>query len=92
MIQRLAFVTALSLAVTIHGFTLSSTVPSRETSILKSSRREILMSSAAAILSSSFVSTPAALAEGFDDLSMPSVEEQKQTEVRFRMIREFQIP
>ena len=89
MIQRLAFVAALSVAVLVDGFAVVSNVANRESSILKSSRREILEYSAAAILGSAFVGTQAAFAEGFDDLSMPSTDEQKQTEVRlrFRMIR-----
>jgi hypothetical protein len=88
MIQRLAFVAALSVAVSVDGFAMVSTVARRESSILQSSRREILEYSAAAILGSAFVGTPAVFAEGFDDLSMPSAEEQKQTEVRFMMSRQ----
>lgn len=82
MIPRFAFaVVFLSAVVSIDAFTVRSTQSNREASILKSSRRDVLEYSAAAILGGVLVAAPAAFAEGFEDLSMPSEEQQKTTEV-----------
>jgi len=85
MMQRLVCLVAFAVvALSVDGFTVSSsTTPARDvSSALHSTRREILDYSVATLLGGLIVSTPAAFADGFDDLSMPTEEEQKQSEVR----------